>query len=564
VDWGDVWDTVSDTVTGVTEVIVSTVLDPVTQLVSKITAQVNLIIDGVKAVFDATIDFVEQGFEMAAGIFAKIEVWWNELKDWLAFLFSWPDIVRTAEVLSQIFTVGLGFMGGTVGHVRTAVDSKIDALSNFIDTRMDAFIAGLAGKQTIGDFVSSSKPAVPAYDERVGNNPLLDAFIANCQGATPAASKSARATDAIDPVLQKLLDALTELANKFQNQAGNKALGEAIAYFAAIQQRPDQIMTLSLQGLLKLGEAVALFALGGLKGLLDLFFEAIQSLISALSDFLTQSWTIPVVGDLYAYATGKDPSFRLIDLFSLMVAAPVTALYKAARGAAPFPDAASVSQVTNTFTVGWLDQIAWGSAPKAVRAASAADAFPWQKVRDICNMGFAINFYCRAPVEFLINLSPVPIRPLNSVNLVQRILASALSIPWVMKDHCSPPWNSDADGWENMTWIFQCLWGPLRGGLLFVVKAPGELADATPAVWGALHLVFVSVLADKESDEKRANDRKTAENVLACLAPQMLKMLRLPPFPQLADEFSYPALAIISVATEPVIGDLHWDRTLDP
>ena len=315
-----------------------------------------------------------------------------------------------------------------------------------------------------------------------------------------------------------------------------------------------------MQGLLKLGEAVALFALAGIKGLLDLFFEAIQSLISALSDFLNKSWTIPVVGDLYAFATGKDPSFRLIDLFALVVAAPVTALYKAAKGTAPFPDDASVAQVTNVFTVDWLDHVAWGSAPKALAPRAGAPDPTWQKVRDICNMSFAINFDLRTPVEVAINFLPAAVRPLNGANLVQRILASALSIPWVMKDNCSPPWKDDADGLENFIWVLQCIFGPLRGGLLFVAKAPGEVADATLAVWGAIHLAFVSKLAVKEGD--KANDLKTAENVLACLAPQMLKMLRVPPIPQLTDELSYPALAILTGISEPVIADLRWRRTV--
>ena len=197
IDWGDVWDAISDTVSDVTEVIVSTVVDPVTKLVTEIQAQVNLIIDGVKRVFEATIDFVEQGFEMAAGIFAKIEVWWEELKEWFGYLFGWPDIARTAEVLSHIFTVGLGFMGGTVGHVRNAVDDRIEALSQFIHTQMDTFINSFAGKQTFGSFVHSSKPSVPAFDEHATNNPLLDHFLANYPGAKPL-PKASRARNRRD------------------------------------------------------------------------------------------------------------------------------------------------------------------------------------------------------------------------------------------------------------------------------------------------------------------------------------------------------------------------------
>jgi hypothetical protein len=569
VDWGDVWNAVSDTVTEVVDVVVTAVIDPVTNLVSEIKAQVNLIIGGVNALYHATIDFAEQVFAMAEGIFAKIKVAWKQLQDWLGFLFGWGDISRTAEVLLHLSDLGLAFVGQATVHAKTAVDAKVDALTAFVQNGMDQYITEFAAGRTLDGILKSTTSPVPAYDERASNNPVLDAFMNNYGAASLPRATRAQAR-AIDSTLQNLLDELQALAEGFNddpnNKAASKVFNEAIAYFGDIQKNPDNILQLTLLGLLKLGESVAMYALVGFKQLLNLFFDAITGIIGLVRDLFIEPWQIPIVSDLYEYATGR-PFVSLGQLFALIVAIPVTSIYKAELGVAPYPDDAAVAQVTNGLTADWLARRAWGGSPQAMAPAAPADADWLNVVRYILNTAFTVNYGARAVIEGVINFNQDPIPVLATVNWFQRYFASVFSIPWIFKDTVAPPWPDDADGWENFIWLLQFVAGPLRGGIIMLspfkdTTIAGKVADVSLTIWGALHLAGVSYLAGLQGDDSDADKEKIAENVLACLCPQMLKILRVPPIPQVTDQLSLAALSLLTVASELEIAALHASRTL--
>lgn len=564
IDWGEVWDSVTDTVTEVVDVVVSAVVDTVNNVVTEIEAQVTVMIGEIRAVLDASIEFVEQVFKMAEGILAKVEVMWDQLQQWLGFLFDWDDISRTAQVLAYMFGVGFDFIEQATAHVRTAVDAKINEAQNFLHTGMDQFIASLAGQQTVGGFTQSSTPSVPLFDERVGNNPLFDAFMTFYGGATPPSLPRARAA-AIDSTVQKVIDLLTKLATEFNenstNQDAAQAFAEARTYFTSIADNPDNILQLSLLGLLKLGESIALYGLQGIKLLLDVYFDAMAAVVAALREFLIEPWQIPVVTDLYEYLFDRR-FVSLAELFAAIVATPVTAIYKAERDAAPYPGDDAVKQVTGTLNATWLGQRAWG----ATGAAPAAGDTDWLNVlRYVFNAAQSVDWITRCVVEGAINANPKPDSVLPFVNWIQRYLSSVFSIPWIFKDTVAPPWPDDADGWENFIWVLQYICGPLRGGILLIAEAPGQVGDATLAIWGAVHLVLVCQLADLQAQKTppvRNLDEWIAEAVQTCLCPQMLKVLRLPPFPELTVDLCYPALGLATLGSESSIASLHADRTL--
>ncbi len=565
VDWGDVWDSVTDTVSEVVDVVVSAVVDPITNLVSEIQAQINLVVGDIKAIFEASIEFVEQVFEMAEGIFAKVKVAWEQLQEWLGFLFSWDDITRTADVLVHLMGVGFDFMEQAVQHVETVIDAKIDEAGTFVQNHMDQFITSFAAGRTIDAVLKTSTAPMPVYEDRVGNNPLLDAFMANYPNAE-AGQAPPRSGGAIDPKLQALLDALQTLAASFtkdpQNQQASMIFNEAIGYFQSIPNDPANVVQLSLLGLLKLGESIAIYGLQTLKLLFNLFLEAIAAVIAYVRSVLLDPWYIPIVTDLYEYATGR-PFVSLGELFALIIAVPVTAIYKATVGAAPFPDDASVTQVTTTLTAAWLGRRAWGGGPEATEAALPGDADWLNTVRLTLNISHAVNFAGRAFVELAININPQPSgKVLVTANWIQRLLSTLLTTPWILKDTAGPPSQDSPDGWENLTWILQLILGPLRGGILLAANAPGQVHDISLTIWGGIHLVFVSYLAYLQGTYVEDTQLKATENILSCLCPQMLKLLRVPPIPQLTLEFSYPALGLLSLASELEIAVIHVTRTL--
>lgn len=426
VDWGDVWDDVTDAVTELVDVVVSAVVDPITKAVSEIQVQILLMIDGTHAEFDATVEFVEQAFDMVAGFFTKIAVELKGLWQWLSYLFAWGDIVRTAEVTAHILNVGLGFSASAATHAKFVLEERLAELSQFVKTGMDDFINSFAGQQTIGEWIRPVTPPDPVYEARIGDNPLLDALLANYAQAATLLPARVPVKVGDNPALDKLVQLVTQLNDEFTNGGGVAAFQEALQYFESIKDNPDQILVLALRGLLKIAEGIALVALQGFALVLGAFFDAVNAAIAAVQSLLNEKWTVPVASDIYKWATGsQDGSFSIVELFALIAAIPATSIYKATFGAAPFPDENAVAAVKSLVTVGWLEQRAWGGGP----AMAAADPDILTITRRVCNVVYAGNFAVRAFVEYPINISPTPVPLLPFQNIGQRYFSSALSIP---------------------------------------------------------------------------------------------------------------------------------------
>src|SRR5207248_1200031 len=96
-------------------------------------------------------------------------------------------------------------------------------------------------------------------------------------------------------------------------------------------------------------KAFASAVLSGVKALADSLFQLGQSLITFINSLLTQSLDIPFVSSLYSWITNGS-QLTVADLIALILAIPVTTAYKLVYNKAPFPDAASVTNLTNNFT----------------------------------------------------------------------------------------------------------------------------------------------------------------------------------------------------------------------
>lgn len=94
IDWGDVWDNVTEAVYAVTDVVIS-VLDGVVQAVVK---GIDLIKQGAEWVWNGVVKLATEIGDIASAVFDAIKATWDRLIAWLGFLFEWDDIKRTARV----------------------------------------------------------------------------------------------------------------------------------------------------------------------------------------------------------------------------------------------------------------------------------------------------------------------------------------------------------------------------------------------------------------------------------------------------------------------------------
>ena len=566
VDWGDIWSEVTDVVGEVVSVVVSAVVDTATQVVTEIQAQITLLVDGVKAIYDATIDFVEQVFDMVEGIFQKVLIALEQLYDWLCYIFKWEDIANTAKIIKQLINVSLDVMGSGATQIQTSVTDQFNQLTSVIQNQMDGFIASFAGSEAIGALVNPPAPPQQAADNRASQNPLLDAMLQSGAALQGAPRRGAGMPGAGQPadnsILQEILQALTSFCDTLAHGKGAQAFQDALTYFEAVKDSPDQIFTLAAQGLLKIIEGIGLAALETVGALVSGFFGVMAKAISLVKDMLNEQWTIPIVSDIYEFVTGQ-PSFSLIEICAMIAAVPTTAFYKVMNdGKAPF-SADDVIWADKTITAGWIEQRILGTS----LPGAAADGPLPQAFVDGCNYAFAFTALTQMSVDAEINLNPAPPPTgLAWFNIVQRGASSALSLPALINAPFGPMKTFDA-----VIWYSQLAFGPVRAAFLQAAKSSGmplpeEIGDKSLSLWGAIRTLMEVgyAIAEAVENSSAVDWRKTTERVLIGVGPQFCRFLHLEKVVAETEGLSLPAGGFIAGTSLFAIATLQTWRTIDP
>jgi hypothetical protein len=557
VDWSDIWNSFTSTVSHIVEVIVEAVVDQVNKVVTEIKAQIILMVNGARHFFDATIDLVEQAFDMVEGFFHRVGAAFETLFDWLGYLFNFDDIKRTAQVISHVFSTSLDLAAVAATTAKDSFDASFDSLEENLRDKMEEFIAAIAPRESVTQAVDPLRPPMPGFELRVNNNFLLDAVMNNIGGASNAPLQPRLLVK--DGPLDVLGQKLQAIAQELQTGRGKQAFDNAAAYFGRIPDDPGHWAQLAFAGLLEALEGVILFGLEIAKTVVDLLLDAISTMLEALKALLDEDWKIPLVSEIYEAVTGQQLTFKPLDLLAMIVAIPATPIYKIMDGSGkpPFNDE-DVKAFKAWFTVdrfkAFFDP---GGRPQAVSAEAGDFVDAGRKVMHIV---YATNFVCRAVSETMINVNRKPDRGLVFINILQRFLASAASLPWALSDDPGGLGFGDSKEFSNSIWLMQLVLGPCRGLTCWALQAP-QTGDATLALWGGIHLTFHALLLYEKNSQ---DPLEQTEDVLVCLAPQLLKLLRADSIVELTRGFSLGALGVMTALSEPAIAGIHLARVFKP
>lgn len=537
--WGDMWNAfkrgVGHIVEGLKEFIVTTIVDPLSGLVDKIRVVFNFVIEGVEQFVDATIEFFQQAFDIIEGVWNKLKVTFEQLYDWLKFLFAWDDIKRTAEVVKHTFNQSLEFAELAVRATRDRIKNGIDGFRKDIDTAVNDYLKTINGQQGLGGYSAEHTRPNPDLDEGTGHNILLNAFVDNSTDAKQTSSASLTAATFDPEPFKALVDELNKLADNFEFGDGKQAFEDAIAYFSEIGTSPDKFVQLAVSGAIKVMEAIALFGIALAEGLILSLFDVIADLIKLIRDLMNDDWEIPLVSDIYKMITGESLTFKPIEVFSLIVAIPGTVVFKLANGEAPYPTQESVEEFKRFYTAQWLAEQSGIAPPSAMTAeARAAAGGPRGYVAKVFNSFYAITMYIRIPLECTqIALDVEKPTPNSTVVhrlgvVTSRILTSFFTMPWIVKEDAGPMDCADPRGTGNVTWLLQVLFGPCRG--YFIIgwntfapptwKFEPQRGDQTLTVWGGLHFVLACVSAGRSPEP---DPGAISRDILGCLAPQLFR-----------------------------------------
>lgn len=543
---------IGDFIGGVVDGVVSVVDTVITAVGDAVQAAITFVMDGVTYLFETVVQFVEQAFDLVEVFFAQVKVIFEKIFEWLGFLFSWNDILRTHEALSYTVNQFLGFLPLATAGMQARFDSGIASVQAQITTIFDNLVAQVGGG-SLGSYVDSNTPSEPSYSSSNSNNIVLNATLDNAGSASASP---------IVPGSNTPFDAVTQLINQLVTSVeANPAFGQAATYMTNLGGSPDQIFSQLVSALLRVVQGLAQAMISGVQSVVDGLFGLVQAFLSGITSLLNEEWDIPFVSQFYSWLTGGSP-LTLLDLLSLIVAIPSTILFKALNGAAPFPDDASVSAFKASFNSATMLSNS-GLAPQGLAVAPrtlVAAGLP--ATQQLLSIGGCLSFWAYGWLTAAMDIRPTtgggvvdPLtKTLTKVALACEIMAQAIACPWIYS--AGAPDCSTADGSGKTFWIYECLGVVMDSGFTWWDSAFPENNDTNAGIvlatlYGCGHTLITGLLGSHLSGLGLASK-------ITLVIPETCKFLKLPSIETATEGVSLVVIAALDALCLPASGILSF------
>ena len=354
--WGDMKGFFRSTGTAVTEVFVSTILDASDQLVQEIYSQITFVVNGVKKIYQATVDLVEQAFDLAEIVFWTVGTKVSALLDALSFVFDWDDILRTQQGVSWAFSQTLLFIKSLTQDAAEGTLSQLGSLRGFLKSRLEAAeqseFAGKTLQELLGLTPEGSVDLSKEIVDGGAHNIIFTGFVDHANGSTIPPLSPGGLSDA---QLQSLAKANASTVLLCEKLRGSGIGAQALQLLQPCMDDPKKVLDLTIGDLLQLLTLALDATFDLVEGLVEAFFATIAAFIENIHEFLTAPWDIPLITPLYNFITkqppGAESNLTVLDVFSLMLAVPSTPAAKLITGQAPFPDDDALAEFESAYTV---------------------------------------------------------------------------------------------------------------------------------------------------------------------------------------------------------------------
>jgi hypothetical protein len=263
-------------------------------------------------------------------ILNAIEVAIEKLIQWIGFIFSWGDIVRTHKVLKNIFYQYANYALKNIGACKGALQNAFNNVENAIKQ--------WSGLSPIPDSAGSSSKS----GQRPQGSDTPQAHYGTYQAKSNVGSASSQYSPgfASGSVLEQLLEDFSAMLDREGDVFTN-------AYQSFKTEIVDQIASLSITDVIKkmlgiLADLVLETVENAVLSLVDIVALLVEGIVS----FLDTPLDIPVLSWLYSLISGGD-ALSFLDLACLIVAIPVTIICKLVMQETPFPDNSFTSSIIN-------------------------------------------------------------------------------------------------------------------------------------------------------------------------------------------------------------------------
>ncbi|MCE7992893.1 MAG: hypothetical protein HEP71_12970 [Roseivirga sp.] len=279
-------------------------------------------------VWDWVVNTVREVGSFIQTVFESIVVFFEDLFEFLAFLFNWQGILRCKDALKGLVNNGFLSLRDEIGSLRQSIIEQLDrGIENFTP-ELNALPASLSSQLDV-----TKAPAETSADPTSN-------WINSKQGYLEMAD---------EPVPTEITDVLGDFANEVGRifaELGEAYLDQLNVPAEALSELIHGRMSF-LEFLQMLLDRFVGFSLLIVRQLMDLILTTLEALIELAQAGMNQAWNIPLLSPLYRLITrtpqnpqGSELTF--LDLLSLLVAIPTTIFYRIGERTDPFPDQQSV------------------------------------------------------------------------------------------------------------------------------------------------------------------------------------------------------------------------------
>ncbi len=263
-----------------------------------------------------TIHAVTQAFEF---IFHKLKVAFNEVCQFVGFVFNWSDIVITHKVIKNIFNLHAAHAVNSIITIRNDITAPFDTLKTEV--------AKWAGLPNLPKYPTQSQsnaqtPRVVGLHSPQANFGLHH-YKHNLTKSTPKADTTL--TPVSDSVFTVILQ-LVEAEKATLKDTYDKIYKDIISPFQTLTL--DEIMK-------RLAGILSITVLDSVKRTIIIILDAINNVLQGAVASLNDLIDFPVISWLYKKYAGAD--LTVADVVCLVCAIPATIVYKIAKNQVPFP-----------------------------------------------------------------------------------------------------------------------------------------------------------------------------------------------------------------------------------
>ena len=279
---------IGDFVQGSAEGIISIVDTVITTVGNVVNAVFTFIVDGVTYLYQTVVQFIDQAFDLVEAFFAQVKVIFQKIFEWLGFIFSWPDILRTHDALAYTMNQFLGFLPLATAGLQQLFDQAITSVQSQMNAIFDQLVADVGGTSSLGGYTNTQTPDAPLYSSSNANNIVLNGTLENAKTATQTTAVVTPNSSPFDILIQQMQQLATSVEN-------DPAFADALNYMTNLGDSADQMFSQFLTALIRVVQGLANAMIAGVKAIVDGFLQLVQNFITRLQSLFNAEWNIPFV-----------------------------------------------------------------------------------------------------------------------------------------------------------------------------------------------------------------------------------------------------------------------------